>query len=145
MSEEIEESWSIDEGETENGLPFTIRFREDLPDKNAIRKLKTLIVISWLYDSADGTGMPNEEVLNQMEDFENLIDEAIVEKGTARLMTVFTGEGVREWQFYTDDEEFFIRKFNEALEGKPVLPLDLEALEDENWEAYTDFTGIEID
>jgi len=145
MSEEIEESWSIDEGELENGLPFTIRFREDLPDKNAIRKLKTLIVISWLYDSADGTGMPNEEVLNQMEDFENLIDEAIVEKGTARLMTVFTGEGVREWQFYTDDEEFFIRKFNEALEGKPVLPLDLEALEDENWEAYTDYTGIEID
>lgn len=145
MSEEIEESWSIDEGETENGLPFTIRFREDLPDKNAIRKLKTLIVISWLYDSADGTGMPTEEVLNQMEDFENLIDEAIVEKGTARLMTVFTGEGVREWQFYTDDEEFFIRKFNEALEGKPVLPLDLEALEDENWEAYTDYTGIEID
>ena len=145
MSEEIEESWSIDEGELENGLPFTIRFREDLPDKNAIRKLKTLIVISWLYDSADGTGMPTEEVLNQMEDFENLIDEAIVEKGTARLMTVFTGEGVREWQFYTDDEEFFIRKFNEALEGKPVLPLDLEALEDENWEAYTDYTGIEID
>jgi len=145
MSEEIEESWSIDEGETENGLPFTIRFREDLPDKNAIRKLKTLIVISWLYDSADGTGMPNEEVLNQMEDFENLIDEAIVEKGTARLMTVFTGEGVREWQFYTDDEEFFIRKFNEAMEGKPVLPLNLEALEDENWEAYTDYTGIEID
>ena len=145
MSEEIQESWSIEEGELENGLPFTIRFREDLPSKSEIKKLNTLIIISWHYESEDGTGLPVDDVLNQMEDFENLIDEAIVEKGTARLVTVFTGEGVREWQFYTDDEEFFIRKFNEALEGKPVLPLEIEALDDENWDSYTDHTGIEIE
>ncbi len=133
-----------DEGELENGLPYTLRFREDLPDEKEIKKLATLVVISWLFDSADGTGMPTDEVLDQMEDFENLIDEALVEKGTARLMTVFTGEGVREWQFYTDDEEFFMRKFNDAIGGKSVLPLDIEAFEDENWDAYKDYTELGI-
>jgi len=145
MDADMQESWVLEEGESENGLPFTIRFREDLPAKSEIKKLNTLIIVSWFFEPVNGTGMPGEEVLNEMEDFEDLIDEALVEKGTARLMTVFTGEGIREWQFYTDDEEFFIRKFNEAMEGRPVLPLEIEAFEDENWESYSDYTGIEIE
>ena len=145
MNEEKKESWVVDEGELENGLPFILRFREDLPDERELKKLNTLIVISWLFETENGTGMPTDEVLNQMEDFENLLDDALVEKGTARLMTVFTGEGVREWQFYTDDEEFFMRKFNEAMADKPVLPLEIEALEDENWDAYKDYTGLGIE
>jgi hypothetical protein len=116
-----------------------------LPDEREIKKLSTLIVVSWLLESADGNGLPNEDELDEMEFFENLMDEALVEKGTARLMTVFTGEGVREWQFYTDDEEFFMRKFNEAMEGKPVLPIEIEAFEDENWDAYRDFAGTGSD
>jgi hypothetical protein len=143
MNEEKQETWASDEGELENGLPFTLRYREDLPDEREIKKLNTLIVVSWLFEAADGTGLPTDEVLDQMEDFENLLDDALVEKGTARLMTVFTGEGVREWQFYTDDEEFFIRKFNEAMEGRPVLPLEIEAFEDENWDAYKNYTVTE--
>jgi|SRR5215213_4674308 len=145
MNEEKQESWAINEGSLENGLPFILRFREDLPDDKEIERLNRLIVISWFFESADGTGMPKEADLQQMEDFEDLMDEALVEKGTARLMTVFTGEGIREWQFYTDDEEFFIEKFNEAMAGKPVLPLEIEALEDENWDAYKDYTGLGIE
>ena len=144
MNEENKESWVLDEGELENGLPYTLRFREDLPEEKELKRLNRLIVISWAFESADGNGMPNGEIENQMEDFENLLDEALVEKGTARLMTVFTGEGVREWQFYTDDEEFFIRKFNEAMDGKPVLPLEIEAFEDENWDGYKDYTELSI-
>jgi hypothetical protein len=145
MNEEKQESWAINEGNLENGLPFVLRFREDLPDEREIERLNRLIVISWFFESADGTGMPQESDLQQMEEFEDLMDEALVEKGTARLMTVFTGEGIREWQFYTDDEEFFIEKFNEAMAGKPALPLEIEALEDENWDAYKDYTGLGIE
>jgi hypothetical protein len=145
MNEEIQEKWTVDDGNLENGLPFTIRFREDLPEEKEIKKLRMLVVISWSFESADGNGMPNEEELDQMENFENLIDEALVEKGTARLMTVFTGEGVREWQFYTDDEEFFMKKFNAAMEGREILPLDIEVFEDENWEAYKNYTGLGIE
>ncbi|HEY8562740.1 MAG TPA: DUF695 domain-containing protein [Pyrinomonadaceae bacterium] len=144
MNEENQEKWAMDEGELENGLPYTLRFREDLPDEENRKKMKTLIVVSWLFESADGNGMPPEEIEDQMDDFEDLLDEALVEKGTARLMTVFTGEGIREWQFYTDDEEFFIRKFNESMEGRPVLPLEIEAFEDENWDGYKDYTELSI-
>jgi hypothetical protein len=145
MDDKNQERWGEKRGALDNGLPFSVRFREDLPDEREIKKLSTLIVVSWLLESADGNGLPNEDELDEMEFFENLMDEALVEKGTARLMTVFTGEGVREWQFYTDDEEFFMRKFNEAMEGKPVLPIEIEAFEDENWDAYRDFAGTGSD
>lgn len=145
MNEENQESWVMDGGELENGLPFTVRFREDLPDENERKKLKMLVIISWAFEPADGTGMPPEEILDEMESFEDLLDEALVEKGAARLMTVFTGDGVREWQFYTGDEEFFMEKFNAAMVGKLILPLEIEAFEDENWDAYKDVTGLEIE
>lgn len=142
MKEETQESWVVDGGELDNGLPFTVRFREHLPDENEIKKFKTLIIITWPFESADGTGLPIGEDLEEMVEFEDLIDEALVEKGTARLMTVFTGDGVREWQLYTDDEVFFMKKFNEAMLGRAVLPLEIESFEDENWDAYKDVTGL---
>jgi hypothetical protein len=144
MNEEKQEKWAVKEGNLDNGMPFILRFREDLPPERELKRLNILIVISWFFESEDGTGMPQDEDLQKMEDFENLMDDELVEKGTARLMTIFTGEGIREWQFYTDDEEFFMEKFNEAMANRPVLPLEIEALEDENWDAYKDYTGNEI-
>ncbi len=142
MTGENEEIWVARECRLENGLPVFTRFCRDLPVESKLKKLNILIVVSWQYESEDETGLPSDEVLDQMEEFENVMDESLVDKGTARLMTVFTGEGLREWQFYTDDAEIFMRKFNEALKGKRVLPLEIEALEDENWDAYKDFTEI---
>ena len=101
--------------------------------------------MTWSFESADGTGMPTDEVLTQMEEFEDLLDDYLVEKDVARLMTVFTGDGVREWQFYTDYEDFFMQKFNDALAGRPVLPLEIEAFEDESWDAYRDYAGLKIE
>jgi hypothetical protein len=144
MKEENQESWSVAEGELEGGLAYSVRYRDDLPSEKELKKLDTLIQVSWFFEPADGALMPPDEILDQMEDFENLMDEVIVEKGTARLMAVFTGEDVREWLFYTDDEEFFIKKFNEAMDGQTVLPLEIEAFEDKDWNAYKDYTGVEI-
>ena len=142
MNEEKHESWLISEGKLENGLPFVLRFREDLPDESLRGKLSTLIVISWFFETEDGNGLPKNEDQQLMEEFENVLDDELVEKGTARLMTVFTGEGLREWQLYTDDEEFFVEKFNRALADVPALPLEIEAFEDGNWDAYNDYTRL---
>jgi Family of unknown function (DUF695). len=142
MSEEIqEERWKASEGALENGLPFTLRFREDLPGESVMKRLSTLMVVSWTFDSPDDRGMPSEEELDRMERFEALTDEHLVERGVARLMTVFTGDGVREWQFYTADPEIFMEKLNAALKNEPVMPLDIEAFDDENWDGYKDYTN----
>ncbi|MDQ3802015.1 MAG: DUF695 domain-containing protein [Acidobacteriota bacterium] len=144
MSEETQESWLLAKGESEDGLPVYIRYREDLPDEDEFKKLKTLMLVTWAFESLDGTGEPTEDEADLMEDFESLMDESVVETGAARLMIVFNGEGVRKWFFYTTDEEVFMLRLNEALAGNPVLPLEIEAYEDENWDAYQDYTGVEV-
>lgn len=138
MVEETPENWTVSRGQLENGLPYTVRFREDLPEKNEITKLNTLVVVTWLFEP-ENDGMPGENELNRMERFENLMDEDLVEPGIARLMTVFTGDGVREWQFYTADEEIFMQELNETLADEPILPLEFEAFEDQTWDAYYDY------
>lgn len=144
MDEENRECWAARAGALDNGMPFFTRFREDLPGESEIEKLNTLIIVSWIYESDNGNGLPPEDILEAMDHFENLMDDAIVEKGAAHLMTVFTGDGIREWQFYTDDEEIFMRKFNAAMVGQPVLPLEIEAFEDADWDAYQDLIRLGV-
>lgn len=144
MRKKDEEKWAARKGALDNGMPFDIRFREDLPRESEIEKLNTLIIVSWIYESDNGNGMPPEDILEEMDEFENLMDEAMVEKGAARLMTVFTGDGIREWQFYTEDEDIFMRKFNAAMVGQPVLPLEIEAFEDAGWDAYQDLIKLGV-
>ncbi len=143
MSEEKhEESWIISEGETLDGLPNIIRLREDLPGESEMRRLKTLVLITWAYESEDGTGLPSEVNVEKMERLEDLMDEGLVEKGFGRLMTVYTGEGVKEWQLYTDDIEAFIQQFNEMLKNEEVFPLEIDVYEDEGWEGYRDYRDL---
>ena len=61
MDEETQESWAISKGNLDTGLQFILRFREDLPDEREQKRLKILIVVSWEFDSEDGTGMPSAE------------------------------------------------------------------------------------
>ena len=48
-----------------------------------------------------------------------------------------TGDGLREWGFYTLSLHIFQRKLNEALAPFPLLPLQFDAEEDPEWESYT--------
>lgn len=140
--EKNEESWIISEGESENGKLSVIRLREDLPPDTVRAKLKNLVLITWNYEPVDESGMPSQEDTEKMERFEDLMDAGVVETGFGRLMTVFTGEGLKEWQFYTGDEEVFMQKLNETLAGEEVLPLEIEVFEDENWDGYQDYRNL---
>lgn len=54
----------------------------------------------------------------------------------AYLTGIYTGEGRRDWIFYTCSLNIFGRVFNRALEALPLLPLRMEAAEDPEWEEY---------
>ena len=143
--EKNEESWIISEGESENGKLSVIRLREDLPTESEQAKLTNLVLITWNYQPKDESGMPSEKDAEKMERFEDLMDAGVVETGFGRLMTVFTGEGLKEWQFYTGDEEVFMQKLNETLGGEEVLPLEIEVFEDENWDGYDDYRKLVVE
>ncbi len=49
---------------------------------------------------------------------------------------IYTGDGRRDWVFYTKNLKIFSLVFNKALESLPVMPLLIEAEEDAGWEEY---------
>ncbi|MDE6696119.1 MAG: DUF695 domain-containing protein, partial [Muribaculaceae bacterium] len=48
----------------------------------------------------------------------------------------YTGDGRRDWVFYTHGLNIFGKVFNRALEGIPEMPLKFDATEDPDWEEY---------
>ena len=100
-------------------------------------RFKYRIEVDWPYTPA-AAGMPSEELGHKLEAvIESL--EAVLKADPIAVMTeVYTGDGVRTMVFYTLSLHIFQRKFNEALESFPKLPLTFQAEEDETWEEYTE-------
>jgi|SRR5712691_2134935 len=125
--------WAIAHAE-EDGVPMLFRYRNDLPVKDTAQ-FPLLVSILWEYDGSGSTGMPNNEVLAQMERFEDAVD-PIDDSGAAFLMVVVTGNNRREWIWYTGDTTRFASLLNRTLRGRPKFPLDLSASEDPGWLTY---------
>lgn len=56
----------------------------------------------------------------------------------AVMTGIYTGDGKREWVFYTRSLPIFQKVFNRALEPLDTMPLAIEAGEDADWEEYTE-------
>lgn len=96
-----------------------------------------MIGITWAFVSH--SGMPSKEESEQMKLLEDSITNTVEPAKQAFLMTIVTGNEVREWQFYTRDKAEFMALLNKALSGKPVFPIQLSSQDDSQWAAYLQF------
>ena len=109
--------------------------RRDVDKFRKDPKFKYRIEVSWSYQP-DAKGMPDEATSEQMEEVENALSEVFTKDPVAVLTGIYTGEGVRDWEFYTLSLHIFQRKFNEALAPFPAHPRSFSATEDPSWEDY---------
>ena len=103
--------------------------RRDVDKFRKDPKFKYRIEVSWSYQP-DAKGMPDEATSEQMEEVENALSEVFTKDPVAVLTGIYTGEGVRDWEFYTLSLHIFQRKFNEALAPIPYQPRGNCATED---------------
>jgi len=128
-----QDRWAIAHAE-EDGMPILFRYRNESPVKETAQ-FPFLVSILWIYDGDATTGMPDNQVLGEMERFEDALD-SIDDSGAGFLMVAVTGNNRREWIWYTDDTMHFMARLNAALRGRPKFPLDLSASEDPAWLTY---------
>jgi hypothetical protein len=60
----------------------------------------------------------------------------------AVLTGIYTGAGERNWVFYTLSTNIFGRKLNESLAELPLLPLEISAENDAEWQEYDEMREI---
>ncbi len=96
---------------------------------------------TWKYEP-DIKGMPDEHTSELMEQVEESIENILAKDPIAVLTGIYTGEGARDYVFYTLSLHIFQKKFNEALADFPELPLSFSAEEDPQWEEYSRVLAI---
>jgi hypothetical protein len=95
------------------------------------------VSIAWTYKSADG--MPSKAERESMDRLENLLAPYVEQTSLSMLVLVSTGEGLREWVYYSKSQNDFMARVNEALRGLPRFPVEIDLWKDPEWKRYEAF------
>jgi hypothetical protein len=134
----VEDVWSVAIAE-DNGKPLIIRVRHNILARVDPTKYPNLLAITWQYEPISESGMPSKQDEERMSLLEDLLDQALESNGLAYLTVVVTGNGVREWQWYSGDTQQTMTAINTSLSGHKRFPVELVSEADANWEAYRKF------
>lgn len=96
----------------------------------------SLIMARWAYD---GDGMPDGDTHGTIVEFEDAVFASMEQGGWGIEAISLTGEGTKEWRFYTGDVSHFMAQFTNALAGHSPYPLDFQSFEDPDWSALQEF------
>lgn len=129
-----EHSWTIAEGES-NGVPVFVRLRDDVQPQAESGRYLSWVRITWKYEADDEYGLPSDEELDEMSDFEEVLEESLEAGNHAVMVFVMTHAGVRQWLFYTSDIHKTTQRF-EALPKSLDDHLELSSDNDAEWKEY---------
>lgn len=141
MAKEAE--WWTSPQEGESGEVILVTGRKDVAKFRGNKKFSIRVEITWKY-APEPDGMPNLEDSSLMQEVTERLDDMFQKDPVAVMTGIFTGEGERNWVFYTLSTNIFGRKLNEALADMPVLPLTIYCENDSQWAAYDEMAEAEI-
>lgn len=138
---EMPGEWWTAPAEADDGNLIMVTGRKDVDKFRSNPRMSIRLTVSWPYG---GTGMPGDADAQTMATVTELLAKTFKADPVAVLTGIYTGDGVREWVFYTASTHIFTRKLNEALAPLPLLPLELSAENDPDWLEFTEMSQLEI-
>lgn len=121
--------------EGENGKTVIVTGRDYLDKIIEKGKHPYVVRVSWRYNSLPD-GFPDETDAELMGRVNDALTETFNKDKAAYMVAIFTGEGRRDWLFYTGSLPVFGKVFNRALADIPQMPILIEAEDDPGWEEY---------
>ena len=139
----ISGDWWTAPAEGDNGNLILVTGRRGLDNVIATGVYRYRVEVTWSYEG-DGKALPVYADSKVMEQVTDALKDCFDRDPVAVLTGIYTGDGQRDWVFYTRSLHIFQRKFNEVLAPFPALPLSFEAEEDPDWEEYREMCLCEI-
>ena len=136
------EWWTAPTEGSEGGLVM-VTGREDVTKFRSNPRFIYRVEVSWRYE-ADSTGMPDLQTSEMMEQVTVRLQDAFDRDPVAVMTGIYTGDGERDWIFYTLSVNIFGRKLNEALADLPLLPITLYAENDPDWAEYDEMSQCKV-
>lgn len=139
-----EHDWWTAPALSDDDRDILVSGRRDIDAFRRNPRFKIRIEITWRYDESATAGMPSEADAEIMGRATDNLNEVLDADPVAVMTGVFTGAGERTWVFYTLSTNIFQKKLNEALAPLPLLPLEITAENDPDWEAYDEMAQVEV-
>ncbi|WP_285798990.1 DUF695 domain-containing protein [Duncaniella freteri] len=137
------DSWWTAPAESEDGHLIMVTGNKDVAKFRSNPRFCIRIEVSWNY-MGDASGMPDTATSELMEQVQEALQAEFRKDPVAILTGIFTGDGKREWVFYSVSTHIFGKKLNQALEPFPLLPITVYCENDPGWEGYDEMTQAEI-
>ncbi|MDE7402686.1 MAG: DUF695 domain-containing protein [Muribaculaceae bacterium] len=130
--------WWTTPMEGSTGKTLIVTGRDNLDKQRESGKYKFLIRVGWDYNSLPD-GFPDKIDAELMGRVQDALQETFDKDTAALMVAIQTGEGSRDWLFYTTSLHIFNKIFNRALEDiEETVPFKIEAQSDPDWEEYLD-------
>lgn len=129
------EKWWSYPADGENGKTVIVSGRDGVDKFRDSGKYRYRIEVTWNYQALPD-GMPEDADSHLMEEATDALQAAFSKDKVAVMTGIYTGDGRRDWVFYTKNLKIFSVVFNKALEPLDTMPLVIEAEDDPEWEEY---------
>lgn len=139
----ISDDWWTAPAEADNGNIIIVTGRRALDNVIATGVYRFRVEVTWPYEG-DNKALPQYADSKLMEEVTDALTDCLDRDPVAVLTGIYTGDGQRNWVFYTRSLHIFQRKFNEVMSPFPPLPLEFEAEEDPDWQEYHEMCQCEI-
>ena len=137
----MKERWWTAPTESESGATVLVTGRDYMDDVIAGGKYIYRITVSWDYNRLPD-GMPEDADAVLMEQATDVLQAAFRKDKVAYMTGIYTGDGRRDWIFYTKNLNIFNKVFNTALAKLDTMPLAIEAESDPDWAEYKEMKEI---
>ena len=139
----ISEDWWTAPAEGDSGRLILVTGRRGMDNVIATGLYRYRVEVTWRYEG-DEKGLPAYADSKIMEEVTDALNDSFNRDPVAILTGIYTGDGERNWVFYTRSLHIFQRKFNEVMSPFPTLPLAFEAEEDPDWQEYREMCECEV-
>jgi len=114
----------------EDGYPIIVKFVNELPRKDIMSKLPFLTVLSWKYNGNDNDGMPSKNVNKRMMRLERALENSSKNNNLFKHAYSRTGNNLKEYAYYTTNQEDFLNMLNKTLEKHDRYPIGINFYQD---------------
>lgn len=125
----------------EDGMTVIVTGRRDIDKFRSKGKYNVRVEVSWKYDSGAG-GFPDVETSRLMEQATDAFHSELKNTNVAVMTGIYTGDGRRDWIFYTTGTDAFGKFLNRSLAPLPLLPVELYAENDPDWAEYDEMKSL---
>lgn len=133
--------WWTSPTESENGNIIMVTGRRDVDEFRRNPKFCIRVEVTFKYEG-DASGMPDESTARVMEEVHDALACEFVKDPVAVLTGIYTGDGERNWVFYTLSTHIFGKKLNQALADMPLLPITIYTENDPDWNEYAEMKEL---